>query len=185
MLSVAAFAETSPVEFRGIFVLGNKQQFSLAAGNKWAWVTIGDSFFGYTVTRFEAEEKVLVLTKGAAEIKIGLAGARVTDFKPPLVVAAIPPVSTDEVLANLLSRADGARVQLTLTTPETPIAFEGNMGRGLTVLPDGQLQLQIAFDGSEDEKRPHGSGVERPIGSTASIKMSPQLIRIEPDLPPE
>lgn len=81
-VSVSAMAETSPVYFRGILKLGNAQHFSVATdgGAKTAWVAIGDSFNGYEVTAFNAEESILVLRgEDGKEVRLGLAGATVTE----------------------------------------------------------------------------------------------------------
>lgn len=74
-VTVSAAAATSSIHLRGVLNLGDEQQFSVATdgGAKTAWVAVGDTFDGYEVAAFDAEENTLVLRKDGEEIRLGLA----------------------------------------------------------------------------------------------------------------
>lgn len=73
----ASLASGDSVHFRGILNLGDARVFSVATegGAQTAWVSVGDSFAGYEVLRFEEKENRLVLDKDGEELSITLAGA--------------------------------------------------------------------------------------------------------------
>ncbi|MFT3783605.1 MAG: hypothetical protein QM790_16450 [Nibricoccus sp.] len=74
-------AET--IELRGICVAPEKVTFGLVdqSSGSSAWVAIGDSFLGYAVSHYEAEEQAVTLTKGADVLKIFLRDAKVQEMR--------------------------------------------------------------------------------------------------------
>lgn len=77
----ASFAGTEEidVDFRGILDQGDSHIFSLGAEDgKTAWVAEGDTFAGYEVGEFRADENVLILLKDGEEYSLSLGSAGIT-----------------------------------------------------------------------------------------------------------
>jgi uncharacterized protein len=100
---VSVSADTVPVHFRGVLNLGNAEHFSLATegGGKTAWVSVGDSFDGYEIARYDADDNVLVVTKDGREYRIGLAGATVAAAPGEPARAGLPFEEAAELMRNM------------------------------------------------------------------------------------
>jgi hypothetical protein len=90
------------IEFSGVLVVPDKTTVHLASRSSGtsAWIALGQSFEGYTVSAYEAKTDTVVLTKEGVTLRVRLNTAKVKEGKPPLdplVVAQL----TKAVLNNL------------------------------------------------------------------------------------
>jgi hypothetical protein len=92
LAAAAGWAATAPdeIEFSAVVVLPGKISVRLVekATGTAAWVPIGESFAGYTVSAFEPKEETVVLVKAGVTGRVRLNTAKVKEGKPldPAVV---------------------------------------------------------------------------------------------------
>ncbi len=77
--AVFAADEAPQIELRGIVAAGGASRFALAVpgGSETAWVTVGDSFAGWTLSDYRATDDTLVLTKGGRSVSVRLSSSAV------------------------------------------------------------------------------------------------------------
>lgn len=129
----AVRAAESPIEFSGVLTADGKTRVALTdkATKNTSWVGLGGQFGGYTVTRYDAKEDAVVLTKGGRETKLSLVTARQSDEPRPATTnnkaatAAVP--TTLAVRANLRQLVTAAR-QYQLEHGVTEVAFTDLVG---------------------------------------------------------
>ena len=111
LLLAAPLAAAPDIEFTGVLVLPKVTKFTLTdktAGVS-QWLTIGDSFTGYTVSAYDAKEESIVLTKDGQQTRLRLVSAKTTEAAPsPQNTEHI--VKAGETLA-LIARQNGITVQ--------------------------------------------------------------------------
>src|SRR5690349_21017060 len=85
-LAVAALLKAAEpeIEFAGIITAEGKTRIALTDKSKktTTWVQPGETFNGYTVTRYEATEEAVYLKKGGQEKRLGLIASRTTAAQP-------------------------------------------------------------------------------------------------------
>jgi hypothetical protein len=76
LASLALAADDLPL-FRGIISAGKDSKFGLtsAVGGPTAWVSVGDTFEGWTIADYHASAQSLVLKNGTKEVTVALAGS--------------------------------------------------------------------------------------------------------------
>lgn len=78
LFALTAFAAepAEDVVLRGVFDMGDRATFSLSSpgGQTNGWAEVGDEFLGYEITGYDADAKVLSLSRDGVEYTVGLAG---------------------------------------------------------------------------------------------------------------
>lgn len=119
--ALSAFASSLP-EFRGVLSLGNDQRLSLSSpgGTESAWVAVGESFAGYEVSAYKADEQIVVLRKDGAEFKVRMSGSQVGAGDAPSATKAtledanevIRKMNFDAMLAKVVDQQKKAAINM-------------------------------------------------------------------------
>ncbi len=108
--AVTAFAEGVPVTFNAVLSMGKERRFGVATegGTRSAWVRVGESFEGYTVTAFDETRQALTLEKDGTATSVVLAGGGVQtlDTQATLRDAAevMSRMKFDQMLARMIEQ---------------------------------------------------------------------------------
>ena len=114
LLAPSAFAAAPGIEFSGVLTADGQTRIALTdtASQSTTWVQPGDSFNGYTVSRYDAKEDAIFLKKNGEEIRVGLVASKTPETNTAArssgpVLSANP--SANAIRANLRQLAMAAR----------------------------------------------------------------------------
>ncbi|HRE08129.1 MAG TPA: hypothetical protein PKX00_21100 [Opitutaceae bacterium] len=141
--TATAPTESAPIEFRGVFVTGSRQQFSFFDPGKRQsfWVGLNEAGADYRVTRYEADTETATVEGGGRTLTLTLHKVKIASAPAPANVppapaanfgAAQPAVAPPPVVLNPTPADEAKRLeaiaaevrrrralrQQTMTTPE-------------------------------------------------------------------
>ncbi len=122
LVSLAVAAENLPV-FRGIISAGKDSKFGLtsATGGGTSWVSVGDTFDGWTIADYHATAQTLVMKNGTREVTVPLAGSGAgqdapagADVKATLAQAddVLKKMNFDQMMTRMLDQQQKASTQM-------------------------------------------------------------------------
>jgi len=122
LASLALAADNLPV-FRGIIAAGKDSKFGLtsAVGGGTSWVSVGDTFDGWTIADYHPTSQTLSLKNGTKEATLALAGsgggqdaADGTDVKASLAQAndVLKKMNFDQMMAKMLDQQKKASADM-------------------------------------------------------------------------
>jgi hypothetical protein len=111
LISLLDAAETG-IEFAGVMTAGGKTRLALtdATNKSTTWVEPGQEFNGYTISRYDAKEEAIFVTKAGQETRIGMVAAKIPDAPAASTgdAASPQPIAT-AIRSNLQRLATAAR----------------------------------------------------------------------------
>jgi hypothetical protein len=140
--AAAATTESPPIEFRGVVVIGSRQQFGFfdPAKRQSFWVGLNEAGADYRVTRYEADTETATVEGGGRTLTLALHKVKIASAPAPVNVAppvanfgaASPPIGPPPVVLNPTPADEAKRLeaiaaevrrrralrQQTVTTPE-------------------------------------------------------------------
>jgi hypothetical protein len=121
LLATLALATDNLPIFRGIISAGKDSKFGLtsAVGGPTAWVSVGDTFEGWTIDDYHAKSQSLVLKNGTKEVTVALAGSgggqdAADDVKASLAQAndVLKKMNFDQMMAKMLDQQKKASADM-------------------------------------------------------------------------
>jgi len=98
-VAAAAATESAPIEFRGVFVTGSRQQFGFfdPSRRQSVWVGLNDGTSDYRVTRFDSDTDTVHVEAGGRPLILTLQKVKIASAPMPANLPAAPVAMMNQV----------------------------------------------------------------------------------------
>ncbi|MEI6861045.1 MAG: DUF2059 domain-containing protein [Verrucomicrobiota bacterium] len=163
--------EAPQIELRGIVAAGGASRFALAVpgGSETAWVTVGESFAGWTLSDYRATDDTLVLAKDGRRVSVRLSSSAVG-----ITVSSGPAVPMTESTRATLADAEEVLNKM---------KFDQMIGRTLKAQQESmsnvvkQLAAPAGGETSDEERAFHAKLMETVMAGLTTEAMRGDLAR--------